>query len=94
MPEPHPKDERRVRPPIPLTTAENRVSVPENCPTSIEDLCEINFLDAFGRAGRQPNSARQKRGWQRTGSGSQRPVSVLLKSAYRMTFLIDKIART
>src|SRR6516162_7491543 len=44
---------------IPLTTAENGVSMPENCRASVEYPCEINFLNAFCRTGRQPNSACQ-----------------------------------
>jgi N-methylhydantoinase A len=57
--------------PIPLSTAEKTISPPENRLLDAERSRDINALNAFGRACRQPNSARQKPGWQRTGSGTQ-----------------------
>jgi hypothetical protein len=77
--------------PIPLSTAEKTVSALENRPLDTEESRDINALYAFGRTCRQPNSARQKRGWQRTGSGTQPHTQALLNSAYMAAYLIEKI---
>jgi tRNA synthetases class I (E and Q), catalytic domain len=54
---------------IPLSTAEEPLSVPKDHCISIEYPCEINCLSASRRTIRQRKSGHQKAAWQRTDNG-------------------------